>query len=340
MTTSTTPARPALPGWLSGNLGPLAGLFALIAFPFVVALLSGDSPAAVLTNESGNAKFYQGLFIEIFILAVYALSYDLVLGVTGLLSFGHALFFGMGAYATGILLKSFGWELGPTVLAVIVIGVIQALAVGIVLPRVKGVTFALVTLGMASVFHIIIQTHELSPWTGGDVGLQGLVPPAILNPTADRLRFYFVALALMVVAWLAYRRFVSSPTGKVCIAIRENEGRALMLGYNTFVFKLIALIVASVTAALAGGLHAIYQPIVSPNVASLSFTVAALLIILIGGVGTLTGALLGAIVYRLLAFFLDRWFGELADVILGIIYVGLVLFLPYGIVGTLRKRGA
>lgn len=340
MTTSITPARTALPGWLKGNLGPLAGLLALIAFPFVVAVLSGDSPVAVLTNESGNAKFYQGLFIEIFILAVYALSYDLVLGVTGLLSFGHALFFGMGAYATGILIKSFGWELAPTVLAVIVIGVTQALAVGIVLPRVKGVTFALVTLGMASVFHIVIQTHELSTWTGGDVGLQGLVPPDILNPTADRLRFYFVSLALMVVAWLAYKRFVDSPTGRVCIAIRENEGRALMLGYNTFTFKLIALIVASVTAALAGGLHAIYQPIVSPNVASLAFTVAALLMILIGGVGTLTGALLGAIAYRLLAFFLDRWFGELADVLLGIIYIGLVLFLPYGIVGTWRRRRA
>jgi len=261
-----------------------------------------------------------------------------VLGVTGLLSFGHALFFGMGAYATGILLKSFGWDLAPTVLAVIVIGVLQALAVGIVLPRVKGVTFALVTLGMASVFHIVIQTHELSPWTGGDVGLQGLVPPAILNPNTDRLRFYLVSLALMALAWWLYKRFVDSPTGRVCHAIRENEGRALMLGYNTFIYKLIALIIASVTAALAGGLHAIYQPIVSPNVASLTFTVAALLIILIGGVGTLTGALLGALAYRLLAFFLDRWFGQLADVILGGVYIALVLFVPYGIVGTWRRR--
>ncbi len=338
MTPATPSTRPALPGWLSRNLGPLGGLLALIAFPFVVAAQSGDSPVAVLTNESGNAKFYQGLFIEVFILAIYALSYDLVLGVTGLLSFGHALFFGMGAYATGILIKSFGWELGPTIVAVIGIGVTQALAVGVVLPRVKGVTFALVTLGMASVFHIVVQTHELSPWTGGDVGLQGLVPPAILNPNADRLRFYLVSLAVMVLAWLAYKRFVDSPTGRVCNAIRENEGRALMLGYNTFVFKLIALTIASVTAALAGSLHALYQPIVSPNVASLSFTVAALLMILMGGVGTLTGALFGALAYRLLAFFLDRWFGQIADVLLGVVYIALVLFVPYGIVGTWRRR--
>jgi branched-chain amino acid transport system permease protein len=331
-------AKRFLPDWLTGNAGLLAALAFLVAFPFLVAVLSGESLGGVLASESGSSKFYQGLLIEVFILGMYALSYDLVLGVTGLLSFGHSLFFGVGAYLTGILIKSFGWTLWPTLGAVVAAGIAQALLFSIVLPRVKGITFALVTLGMSAVLHIVIQTHELTEWTGGDVGLQGLTPPDFLNPTTARLRFYFVALAAVVLVYLFYRRFVSSPTGRVCIAIRENEGRALMLGYNTFHFKVVALIVSSITAALAGTLHALYQPIVSPNVASLSFTVAALLMILIGGVGTLTGAMIGAAVYRLLAFFLNRWFGEFADFYLGLIYVVLVLFLPYGIVGTWRLR--
>jgi branched-chain amino acid transport system permease protein len=323
---------------VAGNAGSFAVLAFLVIFPFLVALLSGESLAGVLASEAGNSKFYQGLLIEVFILGMYALSYDLVLGVTGLLSFGHSLFFGVGAYLTGILIKSFGWSLWPTLGAVVAAGIAQALLFSVVLPRVKGITFALVTLGMSAVFHIVIQTHELTEWTGGDVGLQGLIPPDVLNPTTGRLRFYFVALTAVLLTYLFYRRFVNSPTGRVCIAIRENEGRAMMLGYNTFYFKLTALIVSSITAALAGTLHAFYQPIVSPNVASLLFTVAALLMILIGGVGTLSGAVLGAAIYRLLAFFLDRWFGEFADFYLGLIYVLLVLFVPYGVVGTWRLR--
>lgn len=111
-----------------------------------------------------------------------------------------------------------------------------------------------------------------------------------------------------------------------------------MLGYNTFYFKLVVLIIASMTAALGGFFHALHSPIVSPNIASLGWTVVALLIILIGGVGTLTGALIGAAVYRLLQFYLDRWFGEISSFLLGVVYIALVLFIPYGIVGTWRVK--
>jgi branched-chain amino acid transport system permease protein len=111
-----------------------------------------------------------------------------------------------------------------------------------------------------------------------------------------------------------------------------------MLGYNTFHFKLVALIIASITAAYAGFLHTVHQPIVSPNIAGLGWTVAALLIILIGGVGTLSGAIIGAAVFRLLEFYLDKWFGENASFLLGLLYILIVLFLPYGIVGTWRAR--
>ncbi len=324
--------------WLKRNRG-LVGLFILlIIFPFLVALFDGQSFSDVLASESGVAKFLQGLLIEVFILAIYAISYDLILGITGLLSFGHAMFFAMGAYFTGIALKSLGWGLLATVLGVLVIGILQALLFGILLPRVKGITFALVTLGIASMFFIIVQASELAEWTGADVGLQGVIVPDLLNTSNERYRFYLFALICTFVIYLIYRRFVDSPTGRVCVANRENEDRALMLGYNTFYFKLVALIISSMTAAFAGFLHTLHQPIVSPNVAGLGWTVAALLMILIGGVGTLAGAYVGAAVFRLLEFFLDKWFGESASFLLGVIYVLLVLFVPYGIVGTWRMR--
>ena len=248
------------------------------------------------------------------------------------------MFFAVGAYATGIALKTLQWGLGRTLLAVVAASVVQALLFAVVLPRVKGITFALVTLGMASVFSIVVRSSDLSAYTGADVGLQGVIVPAFLNTNTQRFRFYVMALLVTVIFYLIYRRFVDSPTGRVCIAIRENEDRALMLGYNTFTFKLAALLLSSLAAASAGMLHTLHQPIVSPTIASLGYTVAALLMILIGGVGTLNGAIVGAAVFRLLEFFLDRWFGEVANFLLGLIYIGLVMFLPYGIVGTWRAK--
>lgn len=341
MAKATLPAastQNSFAGLLRENRGVLLTIAGLIALPFALALLDGQSLDSLLANEAGQSKFYQGLAIEVFILAVYALSYDLIFGITGLLSFGHAMFFGVGAYLTGIMLKSFGWGLLPTIGLVVVAGILQALLFAVVLPRVKGITFALVTLGLAQVFYIVIQSRELADYAGAEIGLQGVVPPDFLSPSAQRLRIYFIALAFTFLVYFLYRRFVNSPTGRVCIAIRENENRATMLGYNTFYFKLVALVISSITAGLAGTLHALFQPIVRPDVAGLGFTIAALLMILIGGVGTLSGALVGAATFRLLSFWLDQNFGGLSQLTLGVIYVVIVLYLPYGIVGTWRQR--
>jgi len=327
-----------LPSGIKNNRGWVITLFLFLILPFIVGLFYSASPAQVWMNESGQSKFIQGLVIEIFILALYGLSYDLIFGFTGLLSFGHSMFFALGAYLTGILLKNFGLSLGKTFGLIFVAGIAQALLFGMVLPRVKGITFALVTLGMAAVFHVLILSSELGEYTGSDVGLQGVVIPDWISPASHRLTLYYLVLVILMLVYMMYQRFVNSPTGRVCTAIRENEGRAQMLGYNTVYFKLVALIVSSITAALAGMLHTLYQPIVSPNVAGLGYTVTALLIILIGGVGTLSGALVGALVFRVLDFGLRRYLGEGASFINGAIYVAIVLFLPYGIVGTWKLK--
>lgn len=331
----TTQDRSTL--WTRNRL-VLVAFLAALAFPFIVALISGQSPGDVFSGETGNAKFLQGLIIEVFILSLYALSYDLVFGVSGMLSFGHAMFFAVGAYGTGIMLKSFGWPLWVTLIAITVVGILQAFLFGMVLPRVKGIAFALVTLGLASVFWIVVQSPDLGEYTGADVGLQGVPIPDWIDTNVHRFRMYVLTLVVLTAAYLVYRALLKSPTGAVLLANRENDQRARALGYNTFWFQLLALVIASVTATYAGMLWTMQQPIVTPQVASLGWTVAALLMILIGGMGTLTGAIVGAAVYRLLAYYLEKWFGGLAAVLLGAAYIAIVLFLPYGIVGTWRAK--
>ncbi len=335
---STLPSQSRFSKWWVGNRNLVTLIVLLALFPFLMAVLTGQSMSSLLANETGQAKFYQGLAIEIFILAVYAMSYDLLFGIVGLLSLGHAMFFGVGAYLMGIMIKSFGWGLLPTLGLIVLAGVLMAMLFSVVLPRVKGMTFALVTLGIAQVFHIVIQSRELVDYAGGEIGLQGFDPPAWINPIEERLRFYFLALAFLIVVYALYRRFVDSPTGRVCIAIRENEDRATMLGYNTFYFKLVAMIIAAITAALAGAVHALFLPIIRPGVTGSEFTVAALLMVLMGGIGTLSGAMIGAAAFKLLSFFFERWFGEFSQVLIGVIYILIVLFFPYGVVGTLRMR--
>jgi branched-chain amino acid transport system permease protein len=337
--TTTSPNKTkSFKHWLSEKRGLLITILILAALPFLTALVTGQSMSSLLANESGQSKFIQGMAIEIFILAVYAISYDLLLGITGLLSFGHAMFFGVGAYLTGIMLKFYGWPLWAIVLVVAVGGVVIALLFSVVLPRVKGITFALVTLGLAEVFTVVIQSRELVDYAGGEIGLQGATPPEWLSPVDQRLRFYFIALAFMFLVYFFYKRFVNSPTGRVCIAIRENENRAKMLGYNTFYFKLVALIISGITASLAGAMHAVFHPLIRPGISSVGFTISALLMVLFGGVGTLSGAIVGAALFKLLSFVFEFFIGEYAQVLIGIFYILIVIFLPYGIVGTWKLR--
>jgi len=327
---------------LKRRRGVMITIVGFILFPFFVSLvIDGAGPAAVWQNAQGNARFLQGLAIEVFILALFALSYDLLLGVTGIISFGHAMFFAVGAYGFGIMLKSFELNWIVALLIVALLAVLAALLFAILLPRVKGLTFALVTLGIGSVFWIVIRSSDLAQWAGAEIGLQGVDAPVwFLNTTKNRFVFYLVVVAILMLVYVAYTKLVDSPMGRVLVSVRENEDRSLMLGYNTFWFKTLAMIVSSLTAALAGVLHAMHQPIVTPNVAGMSFTVTVLLIVLIGGAGTISGAIVGAAVVRLLQYYLDKWFGGASGLMIGAIYVLLVLYLPYGIVGTWRAKKA
>lgn len=313
------------PGW------GVAVFLLLALFPLLAGLVTGEPPNA------GRPKFWQGLLIQAYIFAVYALSYDILMGYAGILSFGHAMFFGTGVYTTAMLLKHAGWGLGTIFVTVLLVTFLQGLLFGLVSLRVQGVYFAMVTLAFAEAFHILSEATDFRRWTGAEDGLHGIPVPDIINPTDQRLHFYYLALFFMLVVYLIARRVLNSPTGRVIIAIRENETRAATLGYNTFVYKLIAFVFSGMLAGLAGMLHALWNLNASPAVLSVNTTIDALLMTIIGGAGTLVGPMLGAGVLQLLGYFLNRTFGPRWPLVFGVVFILIVLFLPYGIVGTWNR---
>jgi branched-chain amino acid transport system permease protein len=316
----------------SGDLFGLLVLAAFIAFPFALSALTGEAVTG------GAPKFWQGMLAQVFILAVYAMSYDLLMGYTGILSFGHAMFFGTGAYVAGILLQHAGWPLWQVIIAVIVVALLQGLVIGVLSLRVHGVYLAMVTLAFAQMFFILAEATDFRDYTGAEDGLNGIPVPAAISPTDERLRFYYLSLGFCVVMYLILRRVVNSPTGRVLVAVRENEMRAQAIGYNTFIFKLVAVTLSGLLASLAGLMIAMWNMNANSGLLSVNTTINALLMTIIGGVGTLVGPMLGAGVLQLLGYWLNTTFGPRWPLIFGAIYILIVLFFPYGLIGTWRAR--
>ena len=318
--------------FLRKNSSYLALLAALVLLPYALALVTGDP------LNKGLPLFGQGLMVQVFVLAVFALSYDILMGHIGILSFGHALFFGTGAYTLGILVKYGHWSIPAAVGAVILIAALESLVIGVLSLRVHGVYFAMVTLAFATVAFILVEATDFKQWTGAEDGLHGIPVPDLINPTIHRTEFYFLSLAFAVAVFLLVKRFVDSPSGRVWAAIRENEARAISIGYNTLTFKVQATVISGILAALAGALNALWNFGATPLTMDVSTTINALLMAIIGGSGTLIGPMLGAAVLQLLGYLLNTWLGSIWQLVFGLIYILLVLFLPFGIVGTWRAR--
>ncbi|HQJ12192.1 MAG TPA: branched-chain amino acid ABC transporter permease, partial [Anaerolineae bacterium] len=334
---------PAPLAWLRQHAGAAAVIAGLILFPYIFALLSG------IPVGQGAAKFWQGQLIVMFIMAVYAMSYDLLLGYTGILSFGHAAFFGGGAYAMALFLTHVApkvtgdyrimvGSVNITDFLMVACGFLLALVVAVLLgllfsavsSRVKGAYFAMITLAMGQALYILSKATDFVKWTGADEGLHGVPVPVWLNPTQFRLRFYFVALAFMLIMYFVTHRIVNSPTGRVFVAIRENESRVRMIGYNPAVYRSIAFTTAAVIAGLAGALYALWTMSATPTMTAMNLTINALIMSMLGGMGTLIGPMLGAGLMEFLGHFFYQWFGARWPLVFGVLFILLVLFLPYG----------
>jgi len=287
------------------------------------------------------SPFHYGMLTRILVLAAYAIGYNVLLGYTGLMSLGHAMFFAAGMYGAGLTVFYLGAGVGPALLIGILASLALAAAIGLLSLRTTGVSFLIVTMMFAQVFYL--STLYFNQITKGDQGLilSGRLAPlhlgglsVALSTPAVRFNAAFLVFGLSLLAslWL-----VGSPVGRVLVAIRENEDRTRMLGYNTFVYKLFALVLSGGLSGLAGASYTLLFAYVGNTFASILYSIWPLLWTLLGGVGTTLGPLVGT---ALMTYAIDIASGLTTAYLLvvGAVLVVLIMRWPRGIMGGLRAR--
>ena len=305
----------------------LAVLLALAAFPLV------------------GEKFYIQFVTKVMIMALFAMSLDLLVGYAGLVSLGHALPFGLAAYALMLMTPEYqapGFWL--SIAASMSVAAIASLVVGLLVLRTSGIYFIMVTLAFGQMAYYYV--HD-SKHLGGSDGKYIYVRPALEmfgwkpfdleNPA----HFYYVVLALMVFVYTTIRILLASPFGRVVVAIRENEHRLRMLGYATFRYKLVCFILAGMLAGLAGWLAAAHDGLVNPEMLSWHQSGQLLMMVILGGMGTPAGPILGAAALKALELVFQGWTKHW-QLLLGLFIVASVLFMPRGLAQALewKRRSA
>jgi branched-chain amino acid transport system permease protein len=267
--------------------------------------------------------------------ALFACAFNLLLGYAGLMSFGHAMFFGMAGYFYGHVVKA--WDL-PAELGLLA-GVSGAAALGLVTGalaiRRQGIYFAMITLAFAQmIYFICVQV----PFTGGEDGLQGIPRKTLLGiiPTRDDRVLYYVVLAIFLFGFGSIYRFIHSPFGQVLKAIRDNEQRAVSLGYEADRYKLLAFVLSAALAGLAGATKAMVLQFATLTDVSAAMSGEVVLMALVGGLGTITGPVIGAFIIVTMQNYLAS-FGEFVLVIQGVIFVVIVMAFRKGLVGELNE---
>jgi len=310
---STTPVPPTT----RTRIFELIALAALIALPFAVS------------------DYGRTLIAEIFIFAIFAMSLDLLLGFTGLMSLGHAAFFGLGAYAVGVLGNMLGINAWIGIVAGVALASLAAGLIGWFCVRTGGVTFLMLTLAFSQlVFSIALKWRDV---TGGSDGLAIAEKPGFLGfDLSNSLVMYFMALAFFVLVYWALRRLINAPLGRVFIGIRENEQRMLAVGYPTRAYKLLSFTIAAALAGLSGGLYAIFNGFISADALYWTASGDVLIMTMLGGAGTLIGPAIGSGVFLLMknvvSSYNEHWLA-----IIGITFICCVMFFPDGIWGALRS---
>lgn len=330
----------------------------LVAVLAVLPLLDLSIPG-ILPGPTYTAGSLQ-LMALCMVFAALALSYNMLLGTAGLLSFGHALYFGAGAYGLGIVLQYAGVPLWPGVLIALIGGLAIAALTGAISMRVTGIPFAMVTLAFAQAGSVLVRRNQ--EVTGGEEGLAlptGSVPDALLG-VANTRNLYWIALVVVVLVYLVALWVDSSRLGHLARAARENDQRVQILGLRPYTAKLLVFVVAAGCAAAAGVAYMLLQSGTQPRAVSADLTITILVMVVLGGVGFRWGAVIGGVVYtlldqRLTVLARTDAIAGLPDVLrvplseplflLGVLFIIVVMFLPGGIAGTVdqlarRRRSA
>jgi branched-chain amino acid transport system permease protein len=322
----------------------------LIALPFIKLTVPG------LFGGSLDSPGTLNLLGLCFVFGALALTYDLVFGYVGLLSFGHALYFATGVYVTAVAMTRWHWSLAAALALTALVSLVLPLVLGAVCLRTRDIPFAMVTLAFAQAGSILVMRNPFG-LTGGEEGvaLGTDTLPSFLVGVANTRNVYWIALLLLLVVYAVAWRAVNSPPGRVWQAIRENERRVGVLGLNPYLYKLGAFVLSAFLASATGVVYLLLQGGANPEVTTSGFTLALLVMVVLGGVGTLWGAVLGGIVYEYLDFRLVALANtpsvqSLPDALkvpltqplflLGVLFIVLVLFVPGGLGGVLRRRTA
>jgi branched-chain amino acid transport system permease protein len=282
---------------------------------------------------------YPVFMMRLLCFAMFACAYNLLLGFGRMLSFGHAAFFGFAAYMTSWLITAHGWGSMPALLAGMAVAGALGFAIGGLAIRRHGIYFAMITLALGQLVYFICLE---APFTGGENGLQGVPRGSLLGLVSlrsDRV-LYFLVLAAFVAVFLLIRRVVHSPFGQVLKAIRENEPRAISLGYDINRYKLLAFVLSAALAGLAGSLNALVLGFATLSDVQQSTSGEVILMTLLGGTGTFFGPVLGAAIVVTLQQYLSDMVGGWVIAIIGVIFVACVLAFRRGIVGEIVARQA
>ncbi|MBA4176261.1 MAG: branched-chain amino acid ABC transporter permease [Leptothrix sp. (in: Bacteria)] len=313
--------------------GYARGLFELVQRHRVVAVLLFLLAFPLLMP-------YEALAVNILVFGLFAVGFNLLFGYTGLLSFGHAAFLGVGSYLTGIAMVHFGWHW----LLALALGVVSAAAVGVLIGylaiRTRGIYFSMVTLALAQIVYYAFYKAER--WTGGENGLRGIQVPELhigpwtldfLNPVTK----YYVILTFVAAALWFVSRLLASPFGAVIEAVRENEQRAAACGYDVARTKLLVFVISAALCGLAGALRALHLSVVPIDSLHYLQSGQAVMMCLLGGMGTFFGPFVGAAVFLTLEDVVTtltrHWTG-----VVGAVFMFFVLFFPAGLWGTLVQR--
>jgi branched-chain amino acid transport system permease protein len=283
------------------------------------------------------ASYPLGLLTKMLIFGIFAMSLNLVMGYGGLPSLGHSAYFGVGAYTVGLLALKVTANVWIDVGAGLLAATLTAAIFGVLALRAEGSYLLMITLALAQVlWGIAFGWRRL---TGGDDGLPGVPRPADGLPwsLASGTAFYYLVLVVFVATVALLALIVRSPFGRALVGIRESERRMEVLGYDTWLYKYVAFVIAGALAGVAGMLFVYFNGFVSPVYLGVVFSATVLIMVILGGAGTLLGPALGALVIvfleNVVSTYTQHWL-----LVLGVIYVGVTMFAPHGLLGLLRHR--
>ena len=282
---------------------------------------------------------YSGLDTKIMIFCIFVVGFDLLLGYTGYLSFGHAAFFGIAAYTTGLMLKGFSDNIIPAIIVAVIVSTVVAVLIGLLTLKRTGIYFSILTLAFAEMFHSMAMAM-LQQWTGGENGLTGMPTPMLFSIKMQGAAvFYFVTLVAILAFYVA-KRIERSPVGLMMRAIKCNQTRLEYTGINARKYKLLTFVISAIYAALAGALMVVYEPFVGHEFLGWHQSGEVVIMSVIGGVGTLVGPMLGAAFMLYFENVLSVDLGEQWLLVLGLIFMIVVIFMPGGFMEAVSRLQA